>query len=76
MPETVRHPKCGRTWSGARTCHCAGCCETFSSTSAFDLHQRGGDCADPATVRRLAAVETAHGTVWGWPRGGDAWWTA
>lgn len=42
--------------SGLGTCHCAGCHRTFTSISAFDLHQRidGGRnvCLDPAEARR------------------------
>jgi hypothetical protein len=30
--------------------HCASCCQTFSSVGLFDLHRRGGVCADPAGI--------------------------
>lgn len=65
MAVTV-HPRCGARWSGTRACHCAGCCRTFSSTSAFDHHQRGGGCRDPQDVG-LVEVVKAVGTVWAWP---------
>lgn len=42
--------------AGTVTCHCAACHETFTSESAFDLHQRLDDngknvCLVPAYMR-------------------------
>lgn len=63
--------------AGLATRHCAGCCRTFTSISAFDLHQRIEDgrvvCSDPAEVTKrdgthLMAVirHTRTGSpVWG-----------
>lgn len=47
------HPKCGKSWGGKRQEHCAGCCETFSGTTAGDKHRIGEHgvdrrCASPA----------------------------
>jgi hypothetical protein len=46
--------------SGLSTCHCAGCHETFTSVSAFDLHQRLDDdgltCLDPGEMFRKDGV--------------------
>lgn len=33
--------KCHATWTGANTCHCGGCCQTFTGLSAFDKHRTG-----------------------------------
>jgi hypothetical protein len=75
MPELHRHA-CGAQWSGSRTCHCSGCCETFTSTSAFDKHQnRPGVtpiCKDPAESG-LVAHEKPWGVVWGLPGGSMDW---
>ena len=42
--------------AGLRICHCAGCHETFTSVSAFDLHQRIDDgeevCINPELLRK------------------------
>jgi hypothetical protein len=35
------HPKCGKSWTGARLEHCPVCCETFSSTASGDMHRVG-----------------------------------
>jgi len=64
---------CGARWhqAGNRTSHCAACHLTFSSTSVFDLHQRGGTCADPASLLdksgqpRLKTFTDSEGcTIW------------
>lgn len=34
-------PDCGRTWTGKRLEHCKSCHETFSGTSAGDMHRTG-----------------------------------
>lgn len=53
--------------------HCGGCHEHFSSTTAFDQHQRGGTpgqiCRDPAEVG-LTPVAKAYGVLWSWPDDG------
>lgn len=72
MPDVV-HPKCGKHWTGARACHCAACCETFSCTATFDRHQRDGQCREPATVG-LVARSKPWGVVWGYAsRPGAPW---
>jgi hypothetical protein len=66
--------------AGLSTCHCAGCHETFTSVSAFDMHQRIGDggltCLAPWAVTKrdgspaMTVVRTVNGRaddfpVWG-----------
>ena len=66
---------------GLKTCHCAGCCFTFTSPSAFAMHQRipkaaDGwgivECTDPsAEVKRNGdPVYTSYGTT---PEGKPIW---
>lgn len=75
--ETLTHPKCGQSWTGTRAAHCAGCCLTFSSTTAFDMHQRLNDgvltCEAPEKVS-LVPVDKPWGVMWGCPRNGDNPW--
>ncbi len=54
--------RCGVRWAGSNTCHCGapGCHRTFTGVSAFDLHRRGGQCADPATVGMVVAPGRAY----------------
>jgi hypothetical protein len=47
---------CACSFTGSSACHCAGCHSTFSSVTAFDLHQRldddkGNVCLAPAYAR-------------------------
>lgn len=64
-------------------CHCAGCHETFSSVTPFDLHQRldGGKvtCLSPAYHRdrkgQLVFAQVRPG-VWGRPGQNPAYATA
>lgn len=51
--DRYRHPRCGATWTGLLTCHCAACCATFSAPSLFDQHRSAagnGSCLDPAEL--------------------------
>lgn len=41
MAEVIEHPKCGKTWTGNAAEHCPDCCQTFSSTTAGDVHRLG-----------------------------------
>lgn len=70
--DAIRHG-CGRWWTGTRVAHCGGCCRHFSSTTAFDQHQRGGKpgalCRDPAEVG-LVPVTKPYGVLWSWPGDG------
>jgi hypothetical protein len=34
---------CGRTWTSLTECHCRTCHRQFTSVTAFDRHQPGGD---------------------------------
>ncbi|HZP49658.1 hypothetical protein [Actinocrinis sp.] len=70
--EAIRH-SCGQWWTGTRVAHCGSvnCHRTFSSTTAFDRHQRnkpdgGVECLNPATVG-LVPVEKPYGVLWSWP---------
>jgi len=64
---------CGAWWTGTRVSHCGAtqCHRTFSSTTAFDRHQRnrpegGVECLDPAGVG-LVPVAKPYGVLWSWP---------
>lgn len=64
-PLTV-HAACGKSWKqrGNRTGHCSGCHETFEGVSLFDLHRRGGVCADPREMvveGKPLTLNTTHG---------------
>lgn len=52
MPINCGH--CDATWSGARTCHCGGCHESFAGLALFDQHRsqygERGACLDPASL--------------------------
>lgn len=76
-PNAIRHPKCGSWWTGNAISHCAACCETFSSTTAFDRHQSktepGQTCRKPETAG-LVPVAKPYGTLWSLP-GSDSDWT-
>jgi len=52
MTLLTSHAACGKSWKqrGNRTGHCSGCHHTFEGITLFDLHRRGGVCADPATM--------------------------
>lgn len=70
MTET-RCVRCGSSWTGLSAAHCAapGCHRTFTSISAFDLHQKGAEklvCKEPSECG-LVAKSRAWGIVWGWP---------
>lgn len=39
--------KCTAGWTPGRKCHCAGCCENFSTVGNFDKHRRNGECIPP-----------------------------
>lgn len=39
---------------------------TFTGITAFDIHRRKGECADPAKCG-LEAKARKYGTVWGQP---------
>jgi hypothetical protein len=43
---------CEAAWQSLNYAHCAatGCHQTFSCVQYFDLHRRGGSCADPAHI--------------------------
>lgn len=66
------HPKCGCTWGGVNTAHCAACCITFSGLTAFDAHRRGGACLTP---EKAGLVQTGRDyPCFGYPSTGDSWW--
>ena len=39
---------CTLGWQPTRKCHCASCCENFSTVTNFDKHRRNGECVPPA----------------------------
>ena len=66
------HAKCGATWGGVTTAHCAGCCVTFSGLTAFDAHRKGGTCITPAEAK---LVQTGRDyPCFGYPSTGSEWW--
>lgn len=66
-PTAIWHGACGKWWTGGeRASHCAGCCETFSSLTAFERHRRGLRCNPPAEVG-LVARRKPFGTLWAIP---------
>lgn len=60
--ECHSHGSCGSRWHGRRTAHCARCCRTFSSITAFDRHWKGGH-RSPLEAG-LVARDGHHGTIW------------
>lgn len=67
------HPRCKQWWTGSRAAHCSACCRTFSSTTAFDAHQRntepGHACRAPEAIG-LVPIAKPYGVLWSLP-GGD-----
>jgi hypothetical protein len=66
MTLLTSHAACGKSWKqrGNRTGHCSACHHTFEGITLFDMHRRGGVCADPAvmTVGGLPLVfDGTHG---------------
>ena len=45
-------PDCGMRWTGTSAAHCAGCCEHFTSTRAFDRHRVDFTCLTPEELSR------------------------
>lgn len=74
LPPGAGVHSCRGWWTGARTAHCGGCCRHFSSTTAFDRHQRsrvsGVECLDPAKVG-LIPVRKPFGVLWSLPVNGS-----
>ncbi len=62
MSTTTRCPSCTRRWGGLRAAHCPSCHVTFSGVSAFDRHQRGGRCLNPASMGLVNS-----GEIWTYP---------
>lgn len=62
--------RCHASWRGVRAAHCATCHATFTSASAFDVHQDGVEpvrCRNPAAV---GLVQRQDG-VWRMARGDE-----
>ena len=70
------HPKCRTWWTGARAAHCPACCLTFSSTTAFDQHQRATEpgrlCRDPK-LAGLVPIDKPYGILWSSPPSDSDW---
>lgn len=43
--------KCGASWTGGKTCHCATCHLTFGSVHGFDAHRRQFRCLTETELR-------------------------
>lgn len=41
---------CVTRWTSRSLCHCGACHASFRTLGGFDLHRRGGVCADPAGI--------------------------
>jgi hypothetical protein len=66
------HSRCGATWGGMNTAHCAGCCTTWTGVTAFDTHRKGGVCATPESI---GMVQTGRDyPCYGLPSDGTSWW--
>ena len=55
--------RCGAKWSGTSRAHCAGCHETFSCDTNFDLHRKSFTCYPPDCGGKLLPRENEYGTV-------------
>lgn len=62
--------RCGATWTGGKTCHCATCHLTFTTVANFDAHlgtSRAGSgvagprCRTEAELRERGYEPNAHG---------------
>lgn len=64
----IEHGKCGKKWTGLRAEHCGACHETFSGTTAGDMHRTGPmsarECLDPVDI---GLVYDAARRVWKLP---------
>ena len=54
---------CGAKWTGMSRAHCAGCHETFSCDSNFDLRRKSMTCAPPDCGGKLLSRENEYGTI-------------
>ena len=63
--QVIRTGCCDATWTGTAPAHCAGCHETFTSTSGFDAHRRAGRCLIPAEIGMVRADRRWPG--WSFP---------
>ena len=80
----------GARWSGWSAQHCCSCGETFSGTTAGDMHRTGDHAISHGPNRRrcltpdemlakgMTFITNSHGTwIWGTGRGsGQAFWLA
>lgn len=58
---------CGARWTGASRAHCAGCHQTFSSYSAWQMHRRGLACRAPEDSGLIASNNPHGGVIWKCP---------
>ena len=74
MKNLTYHGACGKSWLqvGNRTSHCGGCHLTFSSSHAFDMHQRMDNgrsvCLSPLALKTplVARPDSRTGEpIWG-----------
>lgn len=42
--------KCSLVWTSLAECHCGKCCRHFAAVTGFDMHRKGGECVDPASL--------------------------
>ena len=55
---------CGARWTGASRAHFAGCHQTFSSDSAWQMHRRGLACRAPEDSGLIASNNPHGGVIW------------
>lgn len=66
--------KCSASWSGLRIEHCPSCCQTFTGTTAGDMH-RTGDHAVTKGPDRRRCLSVEEMTEKGMARNDRGQWT-
>lgn len=75
--------KCSKTWGGMRAEHCGVCHETFTGTTAGDMHRVGDHavfegpdrrrCLDADEMREKGMTQNARG-IWCTGKPVERWW--
>jgi hypothetical protein len=65
-PSAITCRGCENWWTGLSSAHCSACHITFTGIYAFDMHRRGGRCADPNDIDLVPALKPWSG----WSRPG------
>ena len=59
MTDALCH-RCGDQWDSLKWCHCATCCETFSSERYFDAHRSDFACLEPGSAKTRNGSKLLH----------------